>query len=293
MHHSSSLNWRAKPHTRRAAFVSSLLVFCWSTGLPSAPGEETPTRVDADSQSEDAKWIQLFNGKDLEGWTPKFTGHELGENVHDTFRAEGGLLQVNYIGWKEFGTTFGHLFWREKHSHYRLRVEYRFIGEQCPGGPGWALRNSGAMLHCQDPASMTKNQEFPVSIEAQFLGGADSGERSTNNLCTPGTHVVIDGKLVTQHCTSSRSKTYRGDGWVTAEIEVRGHGKIRHFVEGELVLEYERPVLDPGDSDAKRLLEAGAKEEVSEGYISLQAESHPVEFRKVELLVLDPSAGDS
>ncbi|HUF61875.1 MAG TPA: DUF1080 domain-containing protein [Verrucomicrobiales bacterium] len=293
MDRSTSQTWRANPGARRAAVASCLLILCCFTGLPPLFGQETPKGVDPDNQTEDGEWIALFNGKDLEGWTPKFTGHELGDNVHGAFRVADGVLQVNYSGWKEFGTTFGHLFWREKYSHYRLRVEYRFIGEQCPGGPGWALRNSGAMLHCQDPASMTKDQEFPVSIEAQFLGGADSGERSTNNLCTPGTHVVIDEKLVTQHCTSSRSKTYRGDEWVTVEIEVRGHGNIRHFVEGELVLEYERPVLDPGDADARRLLEAGAKEEVSEGYISLQAESHPVEFRKVELLVLDPSDGGS
>jgi hypothetical protein len=266
--------------SRAAAPLLLAAVCLWGTGSSQEPAAET-------SGASESKWIPLFNGKDLEGWTPKFTGHALGENVRDTFRVADGLLQVNYSGWTEFGTTFGHLFWKEKYSHYRLRVEYRFTGEQCPGGPGWAVRNSGAMLHCQDPKTMSKDQEFPVSIEAQFLGGTGSVNRSTNNLCTPGTHVVIDGKLITQHCTSSQSKTYHGDVWVTAEIEVRGHEKIRHFVEGGLVLEYERPVLDTADEDAKRLLETGAKEEVSEGYISLQAESHPVEFRKVELLVLD------
>ena len=60
----------------------------------------------------------------------------------------------------------------------------------------------------------------------------------------------MDGKLVTRHCTNSRSKTYHGDQWVTVEIEVHGGGVIKHIVDGETVLEYEKPQLDPKDKDA-------------------------------------------
>jgi hypothetical protein len=237
--------------------------------------------------AQDAKgeWVPLFNGKNLDGWTPKITGHALGENFADTFRVEDGLLKVRYDKYKAFDGQFGHLFYKDKYSHYIARIEYRFVGDQCPGGPGWAVRNSGLMFHCQDPKTMRKDQEFPVSIEAQFLGGAATAERPTNNLCTPGTNVVIGKELVTRHCTNSKSKTYRGDGWVTVEIEVHGAGKVTHRVEGATVLEYEQPQYDPRDADGAKLI-VDKKLLIEEGYLSLQAESHPVDFRKVEIKVL-------
>ena len=134
---------------------------------------------------------------------------------------------------------------------------------------------------------MRKDQDFPVSIEVQLLGGDGVAKRPTANLCSPGTHVVMGGRLITQHCTESRSKTYHGDQWATVEVEVRGNGTIRHFVNGDLVLEYEKPQLDESDADAKALIKDSNKM-LCEGSISLQAESHPVEFRLVELMVLEP-----
>jgi hypothetical protein len=230
-------------------------------------------------------WITLFNGTNLDGWTPKFKGHALGENFANTFRVEDGLLKVGYDKYDKFNGKFGHLFYQQPFTHYRIRVEYRFVGAQCPGGPGWALRNSGIMIHCQSPATMRKDQDFPVSIEVQLLGGDGTHPRSTGNLCTPGTHVVLDGQLFKTHCTSSRSKTYHGDQWVTAEVEVHGAKLINHLINGEVVLIYEQPQLDDKDPDAAKLIKDGNKL-LSGGYISLQAESHPVEFRKVELLPL-------
>jgi len=262
---------------RRAAMLGGLLTLaavCWC-GVAAA-AEPAPS---ADG------WISLFNGKDLTGWTPKITGYDLGDNHANTFRVEDGVLKVSYDQYKAFDGKFGHLFYKDKFSHYRLRIEYRFVGEQAPGGPGWAFRNSGVMLHCQAPETMRKEQEFPVSIEVQFLGGNGRDERSTGNLCTPGTNVVMNGKLFTPHCTSSRSKTYHGDQWVTAEVEVHGSGDVRHYINGELVLQYQEPQLDERDADAKRLIVDGNKM-LDAGYISLQAESHPVEFRRVEILPL-------
>lgn len=231
------------------------------------------------------EWVPLFNGKNLDGWTPKITGYALGENYGDTFRVADGLLQVRYDKYAEFGNRFGHLFYKEKFGHYVIRVEYRFVGDQVKGGPSWAIRNSGIMFHCQAPDGMRKDQEFPVSVEAQLLGGYGKGERPTNNVCTPGTNIVMDGKLITRHCTPSKSKTYTGDEWVTAEVEVRGPGKVTHRVNGDVVLEYEQPQLDPADKDAAALVK-DKKLLLEEGYISLQSESHPIDFRKVEIKVL-------
>lgn len=240
--------------------------------------------AEQDSTSK-SNWISLFNGKNLDGWKVKITGHELNDNYGNTFRVENGILKVSYDQYDKFDGKFGHLFFEDKFSHYILRLQYRFVGDQTPGGPGWAFRNSGIMLHCQSPESMTKDQSFPVSIEVQLLGGNGKDERSTGNLCTPGTHIVMDGQLVTNHCISSRSKTYHGDQWVTMEVEVHGDSVIRHSINGQVVLEYERPQLDEKDADARKLIVNGEKM-LHEGYISLQAESHPVEFRKVEILPL-------
>ena len=221
-----------------------------------------------------SRWVNLFNGKNLDGWKVKITGYDLNDNFGNTFRVEDGILKVSYDRYDKFDGRFGHLFYDGIFSHYILRLEYRFLGEQCPGGPSWAFRNSGIMAHGQSAESMKKDQDFPDSIEVQLLGGNGKDKRPTGNLCTPGTHVVMDGKLITQHCTSSSSKTYHGDQWVTIELEVHGNKVIKHIIEGEVVLEYEKPQLDDGTP-------------LSEGTISLQSESHPVEFRKVEILLLE------
>jgi len=236
--------------------------------------------------SKEEKWIQLFNGKDLNDWTPKFCGHKVGENFNNTFRVEDGILKVSYDGWEQFNGEYGHLFYKTPFSHYRLRVEYRFVGEQVKGGAGWAIRNNGLMLHGQTPETMAIDQDFPTSIEVQLLGGASEGERSTLNVCTPGTNIEMGGKLLLDHCISSSSKTYRGDVWVTAEVEVYGDSLIRHIVDGEVVLEYQHPQLDERDGTYSKLLPVNGDKLLHGGTISIQAESAPTEFRKIELLVL-------
>jgi hypothetical protein len=138
------------------------------------------------------------------------------------------------------------------------------------------------MIHGQSPESMRKDQDFPVSVEVQLLGGGETGERPTGNVCTPGTHIVMDGKLITQHCNNSSSKTFRGDQWVTIEVEVHGNDVIKHIVNGAVVMEYTQPQLDENDADARPLIKDGHKM-LSGGTISLQSESHPIEFRKVEI----------
>ena len=260
------------------------MIILWSLGLILVNGLYGYAKEP--SKPADSQWISLFNGKNLDGWKVKITGYGLNDNFGNTFRVEDGVLKVCYDQYDKFGGKFGHIFYKEKFSHYRLRLEYRFVGEQVPGGPGWAFRNNGIMIHCQSPESMRRDQNFPVSIEVQLLGGDGKNRRSTGNLCTPGTHVVMDDQLVTQHCISSRSKTYHGDQWVKAEVEVHGNGRIKHIINGQVVLEYERPQLDEKDPDARTLIKDG-NTMVSEGYISLQAESHPVEFRKVEILPLE------
>lgn len=250
----------------------------------------SPPRADSTSATA-RQWVQLFNGRDLDDWTPKFAGYELGVNLHETFRVENGVLQVRYDRWPAFGGEFGHLFYRRRpFSRYLIAAEYRFVGDQVRGaGPGlsWAIRNNGLMLHSQPPESMARDQDFPVSLEAQLLGGLGSGRRSTANLCTPGTHVMMHDTLVTNHCINSTSPTYDGDQWVRAEVLVLGDSLLKHIVNGDTVLVYARPQMGGGMANNAQpgVLQEGTL--LSSGYITIQAETAPIDFRKIELLDLE------
>jgi hypothetical protein len=241
----------------------------------------------AQKKSKQGEWIKLFNGKNLDGWTVKIKDHPVNDNFGNTFRVENGVLKVSYDQYDgKFKEQFGHLFYKKQFSAYLLSVEYRFTGDQIKDGPGWAFRNSGLMLHGQTPESMTLDQDFPISLEAQLLGGNGKDDRTTLNLCTPGTNVVMDGKLFTPHCFNSTSKTYHGDQWVKAEVLVLGDSIFKHIVQGDTVLVYNKPQYDGRDKWVKQAgLQDGAL--ISKGTISLQSESHPVEFRKVELFDLE------
>ncbi|MDR0263259.1 MAG: DUF1080 domain-containing protein [Sphingobacterium sp.] len=250
------------------------------------------TSLFAKSQDKKPKPIQLFNGKDLKNWTPKIRNHQVGDNYKNTFRVEDGLLKVRYDGYDNFNFQYGHLFYNKEFSAYLLRVTYRFVGEQVNGGEGWAWRNSGAMLHGQDPHTMGVDQDFPISIEGQLLGGNGKDERTTSNLCTPGTNVVIDNKLFTPHCISSTSKTYAGDQWVTADFLVLGDSLVQHILENKVVLQYNKPQIGGGnvtDFDPKVKKDGQL---LNKGTISLQSESHPIDFKKVELYDLEPYMKD-
>lgn len=241
----------------------------------------------AQKKADKEHWESLFNGKNFDGWDIKIRGRELNDNYLNTFRVEDKKMVVRYDEYTDFNKQYGHIFHKNEYSYYRLVIEYRFVGEQAPQGEGWAWRNSGVMLHGQPAATMGKDQDFPISIEVQFLGGDGEKKRTTCNLCTPGTNVVIDGKLVTSHCINSTSQTYHGDQWVRAEVLVLGDSLIQHFANGEKVLEYYKPQMGGGAVGGHQpsLLVDGKL--LSRGSISLQSESHPIEFRKIEILNLE------
>lgn len=239
---------------------------------------------EAATTADKKDWIQLFNGKNLDGWTIKIAKHQLGENFNDTFRVENGLLRVMYDKYDTLDGQYGHLFYKDKFSYYLVAVEYRFIGEQVKGAPDWAYRNNGVMIHSQSAESMAFDQDFPTSIEVQLLGGDGTHDRPNGNVCTPGTNVVIDGALYTPHCYHLVAKTYHGNQWVRVVAEVYGSEHLTHYVEGIPVVTYSKPQL--GGELKSPLFKGRDGEILSEGFIALQAESHPTEFRKVELLNL-------
>lgn len=235
----------------------------------------------ATGDPEKEEWIDLFNGTDFTGWDIKISGYELNDNFGETFRVEDGFLKVRYDQYERFNGEFGHIFYNEPFSHYRLQVEYRFYGEQAEGGPGWAFMNNGVMFHSQSAESMELDQDFPDSIEFQLLGSDGSGDRPNGSICTPGTHVILDGVLRREHCISSGGPTHPGNEWVTAELVVHADSLVIHKLNGETVMQYSGTQLEDGTP-------------LTSGYIALQAESHPTTFRSVRLLNLkgcmDPDA---
>ena len=258
---------------------------------PSPTAKPAKRQVAKPATPEKEGWRPLFNGRNLDGWVYKERGSELGVDPSSTVKVEDGVIRMDYADWESFDGRFGHLFHEIPFDRYRVRVVYRFLGDQVKGGPGWAYRNSGIMLHCQDPKSMRTDQDFPVSVEVQLLGGSGSGKRSTANLCTPGTNVEMKQEVVTRHCTNSRSETFHGDQWVTTEVEVLGNESITHYVNGVEVMKYQRPQLDPNDPDAQTLMRIrNGDVMLDRGWISLQGESHPVEFKSVEIKPLPPAA---
>ncbi len=252
-----------------------LLAFSLASGLLASMMTSNLVAAEAANNPDTEEWIELFNGKDLSNWSPKVRGYPLGENPFNTFRVENGIMEARYDQYTEFDKRFGHIFYNGgPFSHYKILVEYRFVGEQVKGGPAWAYRNNGIMYHTQDPKTMTVEQDFPGSMEYQLLGGNGKDPRTTGNLCTPGTHVVFNGKFTEDHISNSTSDTYHGDQWVTAELVVHGSEKAEHFINGKKVLEYTGLQWDDRTPNGS-------------GYIALQAESHPTDFRKVRLLNLE------
>jgi hypothetical protein len=256
----------------RCVIVGSLFLFA-------------PAAHSQDATSE--QWIQLFNGRNLDGWIAKVRRHPAGENYANTFRVQDGLLTVAYDDYADFDEQFGHLFYQQPYSHYRLRVEYRFTGQQAPHAPDWAVRNSGVMFHAQAPGTMPADQDFPISLEFQFLGGLSDGmERPTGSVCSPGTHVVYAGKPDETHCIGSSASTYDGNQWVMAEALVLGDERIVHYINGKAVIEYSKPTFGGGVVSGHRAESKPDGKALQEGYIALQSEGHPIQFRRVELLNL-------
>lgn len=238
------------------------------------------------------KWVSLFNGNDINDWIPKINHHETGENYGNTFRVEDGIIKVRYDKYDRFNEQFGHLYYKKPFSYYHLKFEYRIVGEWRKDAPEYTLKNSGVMFHSQDPKTMPREQNWPISIEFQLLAGLGDGvARPTGNMCSPGTDVVFHGKIDDRHCIPSTSKTYEGDQWVTGEIIVLGDSLITHIINGDTVLQYSKPQIgggvvanyDPAIKKDGKLL--------SEGFIALQSEGQPVDFRNIQILELDPGKG--
>jgi hypothetical protein len=251
----------------------------------------------ANAGPNDTDWVQLFNRVDLKDWDIKFTGHQLNDNYKNTFKVQDSLLIVDYGGYTGFNNEWGHAANKTKpYSYYLLRAEYSPGANQVSGGPSWAVQNNGLMLHSQSMASMTLGQNYPISMECQLKGSKNG---PTLNLCTPGTayyNAVSGGSVNTTHCTSISASSSPGpasDAWAWASAYVLGDSIIRHYngkgVGSTPVLTYYRPVYNNADGSvgsAPSNTPANGTP-LKSGYISIQAETAPYRFRRIELVNLE------
>jgi hypothetical protein len=228
-------------------------------------------------------WQSLFNGKDLTDWIVKIHHHEVGDNFANTFRVEDGVIKVSYDQYDTFNERFGHLFYKSPFSAFHLRLDYKLTGEFLADAPIYALLNSGVMYHSQAPDTILVEQDWPISVEMQFLAGLEDGKpRPTGNMCSPGTDIVYQEKIFDQHCLRSTSPTISADEWVSAELIVSADGQVKHIINGKTVLEYSQPQIDGDHEDhAKR------GELLTSGYIALQSEGQPIEFKNITIRKLD------
>ena len=253
----------------------------------SAKGQENPA---------DKNWINIFNGKDIENWIVKIHHHDVDVNYGETFQVEDQMIKVRYDQYKgDFNDQFGHLYYQKPHAYFHLKMQYRFVGELHPGAPSYTIRNSGVMFHSQDPRTMPREQNWPISVEMQFLGGlGDGNPRPTGNMCSPGTEVVYEGKIYPGHCINSTSETYEGDQWVSAELIVLGDSLVTHLINGDTVLQYTQPQVGGGVVERFDPKFKPNGQLLTEGYIALQSEGQPIDFKDIWLLNLegcmDPNA---
>ena len=243
----------------------------------------------AQGSATEEDWNVLFNGKDINDWIVKIHHHDVGDNFGNTFRVENGIIEARYDQYGgTFNDQFGHLYYKQPYSYYRFQVEYRFIGDLYPGAPEYTIMNSGVMFHSQDPKTMPKEQNWPISVEMQFLGGLGDGKpRPTGNMCSPGTEVVYEGKIFPGHCINSTSPTFEGAQWLMAELIVFGDSLVTHLINGDTVLQYTQPQIGGGVVERFDPTMKPDGKLLTEGFIALQSEGQPVDFRNIRILNLE------
>ncbi|HZY81531.1 MAG TPA: DUF1080 domain-containing protein [Cyclobacteriaceae bacterium] len=235
-------------------------------------------------KEKESDWITLFNGKDINDWIVKIHHHDPGVNFGETFRVEDDMIKVRYDKYQDFNDQFGHLYYKTPFSYFHLSLDYRFTGQLQQGAPNYTLLNSGVMFHSQDPRSMPKEQNWPISVEMQFLATLDDGtERHTGNMCSPGTDIVYGGGVYPDHCLDSNSKSYPREQWVHADLVVLGDSLVTHMINGDTVLQYSKPMMGGGVVNGydSAIWKPGAL--LKEGYVALQSEGQPIDFKNIKI----------
>ena len=144
------------------------------------------------------------------------------------------------------GQPFGYLRTAEAYGDYRLHVEWRWIGQPS---------NSGLFQRIQEGDGI-----WPTLIECQLEAGNAGDLLSLNGAPIDGAEPMSPSVLILKNRGES-SERPAGE-WNEADIVCTG-GKITVYINGELQNE--------------------ATSEYKNGYIALQSEGGPIEFRNIYL----------
>jgi hypothetical protein len=252
----------------------------------------------------DSVWTRLFNPKDTSlstNWDIHIRGEALNSDSRRTFRraivGSDTVIEVNYDqytgSWGGDAGPFGHMGYKLRaFSYYLLRGEYQVWGTQATGGPSWAFQNNGFMLHSQPVNTMTLNQDFPISLEAQLYGPGQGS--STMNLCTPGTgfSTTPTGTVSSTHCVNAKNTTRAAlnTGWQKVSALVLGDSVIK-FMAGadgmDSVYQFYKPVYLSGNVSNPPSGVPANNTRLTGGYITIQSETHPFRFRRIDVLNLE------
>lgn len=220
-------------------------------------------------------WVNLFNGKDLTGWVPLIHKSKVGENYMDTFRADSvnKVIRIAYDKYpnQSFDGRIGNLYYNKRLTNYRVRVTYRFIEPQAKNPVSWGRNNSALMIFAVDPYTITGDPQLPPMIELQLLGSPSAGGTTSPNYCDLG------GMSMQQHSArcgnnGSGKAPNPANQWTTVEAEVHVTGVTKVFQ------------LPDTTNPAQTM--SGPRymnQAVTGGFVALQSESQPIEFKDILL----------
>jgi hypothetical protein len=229
--------------------------------------------------------VKIFNGQDLTGWVPLIKKSAFNVNYQNTFRADPAnqIIRVTYEDYPDtdFDGRYGMLYYDKYLTDYRVRLTYRFREPQAQNPSQWGKNNTGLMLFGIDPRDVMGDPDFPPAIEIQLLGTPSTGGTNNANLCQPGGMWV--SKLFGENngsgngCKASKSGPAPTAGeWVTIEAEVLVSGETKIYQHPETIT----PVLSISGPMYNN-------QPVLGGYMAIQSESQPVEFKDIELKELN------
>jgi hypothetical protein len=198
--------------------------------------------------------IQLFNGKDLQGWHADVPEMDTNKLATSPFVVRNGVLV-------SLASPKGHLITDESYNDYKLTVEYRY-----PSTPG----NCGVLVHASKPRALYGM--FPQSLEVQMEhGNAGDFWCIAEDITVPDMEKrrgpqsewgTVDGKKRRIINLTDSSEKPLGE-WNTMVIECK-RNEIKVWVNGDLV-------------------NHGTNCTANKGQIALQAEGSEVEFKTVAL----------
>ena len=186
------------------------------------------------------------------------------------------MTYEDYPNGNDFEGRCGLLYYDKYLTDYRVRLTYRFREPQAKNPVGWGKNNTGLMIFGIDPRTVTGDPEFPPLIEIQLLGTPSAGGSKNANLCQPGGMKVaklFDQAINDNSCHDSQSGTAPpAADWVTVEAEVHVTGETKVFQYPNMT----EPVLRISGPTYNG-------QPVLGGYLAIQSESQPIEFKDIEL----------